>query len=81
MVRNFRDKNGKRYNIWLRAHFSYIRSATKLREVLDNSINTIKPDNLRTALQNKPYMEVMRYFGIITKSTYLKEEKDANRNP
>jgi hypothetical protein len=70
MIKNFVDKDGQKFNIWLRGAYAYIKSAKKLREVLDNSINA-KPQNMREALHKKNYMDVMRYFGIMSGSKRL----------
>jgi hypothetical protein len=67
MIKNFIDKDGQRFDIGLRSSFANIKSASKLREILDNSINS-KPEDMREALQKKNYMDVMRYFGIISTS-------------
>jgi hypothetical protein len=63
----FEDKDGRKFKIWLRGAYSHIRSQKKLKQILDNSIlnqNIV----LINPLQSKTYMEVMRYFGMISKS-------------
>jgi len=72
MIKNFTDKNGSTYNIYLRGTYTKsIRTAAQLKTVLDRSI-AAKTEKLANAYKSKNYMDVMRDFGMISQAKLLK---------
>jgi hypothetical protein len=73
----FQDKDGQTFIIGLRGGYSHIRSQKKLKEILDNSITSgyQQHHNLQEALRKKSYMDVMRYFGMLSTSKRLEKTK------
>lgn len=69
----FEDKDGKKFEIWLRAAYSKIKTQKRLKEILDKSIASQSPQ-IADALNKKSYMDTMRYFGILNKTIFLGKE-------